>query len=422
MQSRMAARRITLLSRTAGRQSVSKHVGVRYNASMPGASSSTSTSTSQQLLSPFVAAAIGGGVVLAGGYAYYHFSGIRDVVQSAQSVHSTIKSARDAALEKPNEVIQFLRITAKAYVLFIPGLSGLIDASFDLIDQLEKTHRAEVSAIVNKTYADLQEAVKDGKVDAPTGQKVFEIFKRQFAELAEVAKKAANEVLQPVLEQHPELREWLGGRWTEIQQTYQSLSQTDVSQQAQRIYSDTSAQLVGLFQSGVSATSLTEAKALLDEKSQQISELELYEKGEEEYLKDAPDQLKKFFSDEETVKNLLSGGGGTAAITAVWNKVKEVEGRGKWDDKSVQEVQDFVRQKMEEARKKGGSQGEADRSSAQGWLKGVPGVEQALQTAKGIDISSLSQIATTKSGEAKKLVEKTYSDGLSVLKGKSEGA
>ncbi|KAG8907281.1 hypothetical protein FRC01_007740 [Tulasnella sp. 417] len=389
---------------------------------MPSASSSTSASASQQLLSPLIAAAIGGGVVLAGGYAYYHFSGIRDFVQSAQSVHSTVNSAKDAALQKPNEVIEFLRHTAKAYVLFIPGLSGLIDASFDLIDQLEKTHRQEVSAIVNRTYADLQEAVKDGKVDAPTAQKVFEIFKRQFAELAEVARKAANEVLQPVLEQHPKLKGWLGGRWNEIQQTYQSLSQTDVSQQAQRIYSDTSAQLVGLFQSGVSAASLTEAKALLDEKSQEISDLELYEKGEEEYLKDAPDRLKKFFGDEETVKSLLGGGGATAAITAVWKKVKEVEERGKWDNGSVQEVEDFVRQKIEEARKKGGSQGEADRRSAQGWLGSVPGVEQALQTAKAIDISSLSQIATTKSGEAKKLVEKTYSDGLSVLKGKSEGA
>ncbi|KAG8907282.1 hypothetical protein FRC01_007741, partial [Tulasnella sp. 417] len=311
-----------------------------------GASSTTSMSASQQLLLPFLAAIIGGGVVLGGGYGYYHFSGIRNVVQSAQSVHSTIVAARDAALEKPNEAIQFLRTIAKASALFIPGLSGLIDASFDLIDRLEKTHREEVSAIVNKTYADLHEVVKDGKVDAQIAQKVFEIFKRQLAELAEVAKKAANEILQPVLEQHPELKEWLGGRWTELQQAYQSLSQTDVAQQAQQIFNDASAQLIGLFQSGVSATSLSEAKALLDEKSQEISELELYEKEQEKYLKNAPDRLKKLFSDEETMKSLLRRGGGTA----VWNKVKEVEERGTWDDKSVKEVEDFVQQKIKEAK------------------------------------------------------------------------
>ncbi|KAG8902721.1 hypothetical protein FRC01_009487, partial [Tulasnella sp. 417] len=368
-------------------------------------------------------------------YGYYHFSGTRDLVQTAQSVQSSIKSAKDTALEKtpsPNEVIQFLRSTAKSYGSFIPGASAYIDASFDAIDQLEQTHREEVSAIVKKTYDDLREAVKDGKADAQTAKKVFDIFKRQSAELAEVAKKATNDVLQPVLEKHPELKEKLGGGWTEIQETYQSLKETEVAQQAQQIYDETSAQLVDLFKSGFSATSLTKAKTLLDEKSQQISELskkaakELYEKGQEQYLKNAPDGLKKFFSDDETMKSLLGGGvgvgGGTATIMAVWNKVKEVGEKGKWDDKRVQEVKDFVQQKIDEVKKKGGPQLDAAWSAAQGWLKNVPGGEKALETAKDIDISSLSQIATSKSEDAKKLMEETYSDVLSVLKEKSEKA
>ncbi|KAG8955056.1 hypothetical protein FRC00_005586, partial [Tulasnella sp. 408] len=368
-------------------------------------------------------------------YGYYHFSGARELVQTAQSVQTSLKSAKDTALEKtpsPNEVLQFLRSTAKSYGSFIPGASSYIDASFDAIDQLEQTHREEVSAIVKKTYDDLRAVVKDGKADAQTAKKVYEIFKRQSAELAEVAKKATNDVLQPVLEKHPELKEKLGGGWTEIQETYQSLKETDLAQQAQQIYDETSSQLVDIFQSGFSATSLTKAKTLLDEKSQQITELskkaakELYEKGQEQYLKNAPDGLKKFFSDDETMKNLLGGGvgvgGGTATIMAVWNKVKEVGEKGKWDDKSVQEVKDYVQQKIDEAKKKGGPQFDAAWSAAQGWLKSVPGGEKALETAKDIDISALSQIATSKSEDAKKLLEETYSDVLSVLKEKSEKA
>ncbi|KAG8921876.1 hypothetical protein FRC00_008100, partial [Tulasnella sp. 408] len=86
------------------------------------------------------------------------------------------------------------------------------------------------------------------------------------------------------------------------------------------------------------------------------------------------------------------------------------------------EVKDYVQQKIDEAKKKGGPQFDAAWSAAQGWLKSVPGGEKALETAKDIDISALSQIATSKSEDAKKLLEETYSDVLSVLKEKSEKA
>lgn len=76
-------------------------------------------------------------------------------------------------------------------------------------------------------------------------------------------------------------------------------------------------------------------------------------------MKNAPEELKKFFSDDGTRKSLLGLGAGTASVVAVWNKVKEVGEKGRWDDKSVQEVKDFVQQTIEEARKKGGPQFEA---------------------------------------------------------------
>lgn len=178
--------------------------------------------------------------------------------------------------------------------------------------------------------------------------------------------------------------EKLGRGWTQIQETDQSL--TDLAQDAQKIYDDTSSQLVDLFKSGFSTTSLVKAKTLLDEKAQQISELsqkagkELYEKGQEEYLKNAPEGLKKFFNDDEMMKSILGSGAGTVAV---WNKIKEVGEKGKWDDKGVQEVKDFVQQKIEEA--KGGPQFDAAWSAAQGWLKSVPGGEKALETAKDIE-------------------------------------
>ncbi|KAG8973023.1 hypothetical protein FRB90_010031, partial [Tulasnella sp. 427] len=355
------------------------------------------------------------------------------LVQTAQSVHATLKSAKDTALEKtlsPNELLQFLRTTAKSYGSLIPGASAYIDASFDAIDQLEQTHRDEVSAIVQKTYDELRDTVKGGQVDVQTAKKVYDIFKRQAAELAEVAKKAADDVLQPVLDKHPEVKEKLGGGWTEIQSTYQSLKSTDLAKEAQKIYDDTSSQLVDLFKSGFSAASLVKAKTLLDEKAKEITELskkaakEAYEKGQEEYLKNAPDGLKKFFGDQDTVTSLLGAGGGTATILAVWNRVKEIgeKSKGKWDDASVQEIKDFVQSKIEEAKKKGGPQFEVAWNAAQGWLKNVPGGEKALETAKDIDISALSRIATDKSDDAKKLLEETYSDVLGVLKEKSEKA
>ncbi|KAG8943369.1 hypothetical protein FRC04_002925 [Tulasnella sp. 424] len=320
-----------------------------------GASSPTSPSASQQM-SPLVAAVIGGGVVLVGVYGYSHFSGTHAFVQTPHPVQSTIKPAKDTPLDKtlpPNEIIQLLRSTVKSYIFFIPGASAFVDASFDTIDRLEQTHREEVDAIVKRTYAELLEVTKNGRVDAPTAVKVLDVLKRLTAELAEVAQKAAK---------HPEVTEKLGGAWTDIQRTFQSLKDADLAQQAERIFHDTSSQLVRII------------KSHIDEEAQQILELsrkaakELYEKGQEEYLKNAPEELKKFFSDDETVKGLLGTGAGTARVVAVWAKVKEVGQKGRWDDKSVREVKDFVQRKIEEAKdqRKGGERKDGQKGGEKG--------------------------------------------------------
>lgn len=307
-------------------------------------------------MSPLVAAVIGGGIVLVGVYGYSHFSGTHALVQTPQPVQSTTKPAKDTPLDKalpPSEIIQLLRSTVKSYIFFIPGASAFVDASFDTIDRLEQTHREEVDAIVKRTYAELLEVTKNGRVDAPTAVKVLDVLKRLTAELAEVAQKATK---------HPEVTEKLGGAWTDIQRTFQSLKDADLAQQAERIFHDTSSQLVRII------------KSHIDEEAQQILELsqkatkELYEKGQEEYLKNAPEELKKFFSDDETVKGLLGTGAGTARVVAVWAKVKEVGQKGRWDDKSVREVKDFVQRKIEEAKdqRKGGERKDGQKGGEKG--------------------------------------------------------
>ena len=66
------------------------------------------------------------------GYAYYHFSGTKKVIDNAKAFKTSVVQAKDKLAEKtpePRVIIQYLRSTAKAYAGFIPGSSGYVDAT-----------------------------------------------------------------------------------------------------------------------------------------------------------------------------------------------------------------------------------------------------------------------------------------------------
>ena len=89
---------------------------------------------------------VGGLAVFTVGYGYYHFSGAKTAVNYMKKGHayltSTSKSLQDSAPE-PNEALQWLRKTSKAYAGFIPGASYYVDQAFNDLDAVHSMYLRE---------------------------------------------------------------------------------------------------------------------------------------------------------------------------------------------------------------------------------------------------------------------------------------
>ncbi|KAG8924398.1 hypothetical protein FRC02_010455 [Tulasnella sp. 418] len=322
----------------------------------------------------------------------------------------------------------------------IPGASSYVDASFDTLDELRQTHGEEVNAIVQKTYDDIKKVVGKGQMDFKTASEVVSILQRQGSQLLDLANKAGQDIIGPVLDKHPEVKEKLGGSWEDIQRLTRDVGNSEVASQAKKIADDTKRRLADIFQSGFSPESISKAKDLVETKSKEIKQLmekagkEAWEKGSKEYQKyldKAPDEVKKVLSpDGDSIKTLLSGSGGVAAATTIWAKVKEIgSSKAGFDEKNAKELKDLVEQKVREAKDSASSSStfksinlDSIWKHAQGWLKSVPGGEKALEQVQDIDVSALSKVVQSRSQDAEKLAQETYSEILQVLKDKSEKA
>ncbi|KAG8908216.1 hypothetical protein FRB99_008281 [Tulasnella sp. 403] len=359
------------------------------------------------------------------GYAYYHFSGIKDLADLSRSVHRNLRAAKESAFEKardPNQLIQHFRDTAKSYAVFIPGASSYVDTTFDALEELHRTHKEEVEAILGKGYQDLRVAVRDGKMDGPTLAKVMAVFKQQSSELLELTGKVGADVVGPVLDKHPELKEKLGHGWDDLTRLVQEAKDTDVAQQAQDLYRDTIKQLVDIYRKGFSPEALAKARELVDTKAKEVKELsqaaaqKVWEKGQKEYLSKAPDDVKKLLSDSGTISALTTGSGAAAVATGVWGKVREIaQAKGGFNEENTKQLKDLLQEKIKQAKEKAAE----SNVSLESWLKSVPGGEKALSS---IDRGALTKLATSTGEEAQNLRQETYSEILQVLKSKSERA
>ncbi|TFY50651.1 hypothetical protein EVJ58_g10953 [Rhodofomes roseus] len=151
-------------------------------------------------------------------YAWYHFSGAKTAQNAAKQAHGyyedTKRSIAENAPKNPNEVIEFLRKTAKTYVGVIPGASSYVDSTFDALGELHATHGEEVEKILQQGYDEIRQILQDGKsgADMQTGLKVMEVLQRSSSQLEEVGKRAGQDAFQKLGERYPELKEKLGGK------------------------------------------------------------------------------------------------------------------------------------------------------------------------------------------------------------------
>jgi len=287
---------------------------------------------------------VGGGAVLAVLYGYYHFSGVKTAVQTAQSAKGYVDDALNKFKlqlpDKPqnaNDAISILKDTAGKYAAFIPGGRGYVDSAFKDVEAIRKNHGQEVDNIAQDAYNDLRKISAQG-INLDSAGKVFDVLANHLSRLYDVAGDAAEDIL----ENHPELKEKYGGSKEQLKK-FSEKYRDEATKQVKEVQG----QVQDIFKNGLDWSAVQKIQKLIEdltEKSKQAgNELskQATEKGGEalqqakkqggDALQQAKKQGESFLSSSPQIKKLLEDNSDAlknVSITEVMEKVQEAVSSG----------------------------------------------------------------------------------------------
>ena len=359
--------------------------------------------------------AIGGGVVFALGYGYYHFSGAKTLVQTAKSISSNFKTAgkrlKDSSPE-PNEALDYLRKTASSYAAFIPGAKAYVDSAFDDLDAIRHKHGKEVDDIVREAYNELKAIPSEKGLTLEGAQQAWDIIQKHMSKLGHLASDAATDILN----NHPELKEKVGGNIDQLKQMGEKYGP-----EAKKQVDQTWQQIQDIVKGGVSAESANKIRQVVQEKIEFVKKMgdEAWKKGMEQanpYLEKNP-KVKELV--EKNAESLKQGN-----VSQLWTMVKEAASSGNTED-----LEKYIKSTAEKAKQRGSQfAGGMGGGSLQEYFKQIPGADQVLPRIEqlqgiakkhGKEAEQLAkeaweevgQVLSRKIGEAEKLAEKARKEG-----------
>lgn len=268
----------------------------RFNSTKPNVSSS------HVLKSPILTGAVGGLTALCGGYAWYYFSGTKEIVDAARSTIKPLESRKATiAYRTPskNEILSFIKLNRSPHVLFIPGTS----TAFEELEELASFDGKELEKIVLDAHNDLRGVIGEGGgMDPETTQKFMDIFILLTGQLQNLAKDAGIKFLddRPQFRHGVEILEEYGKRY---------------GPETQKIVDETMKQIQEIINQGSSASGLSKAAQLVNEKTREIRKVgreaaeKEWESGIKEvnpYLDKLPQDVKKIVDENiDSVKETL---------------------------------------------------------------------------------------------------------------------
>ncbi|KAL5528657.1 hypothetical protein ACEPAF_7793 [Sanghuangporus sanghuang] len=182
---------------------------------------SSSGSSSRSYDASHVAAGVAGGLtVTVAGYAWYHTSGLKTVVQTSKDMKSYLQSTRDKVLTKANETaknpsqaLSNLRDIAKSYTFYIPGAGSYIDDTFEELQYIYEKHADEMDSILKETSEELIRATQNGRPDAETARNIASIVGKAISKMKQLGDKVGG----TALDMHPAAKEMLGSSYEQFQ-------------------------------------------------------------------------------------------------------------------------------------------------------------------------------------------------------------
>ena len=335
---------------------------------------------------------IGGGIVFAGGYGYYHFSGAKTMVTTAHQTKAYFENAQKKFAEatpEPNEILQWLRQTAISYAAFIPGAKGYINTAFDDLDAVHNKHGDKVDKILKQAYDEIKGVTKDKGMSVETATQVWEILQERLKQIGELAGDAASDILN----NHPGIKEKVGGNLDQLKEMGDKYGP-----EAKKQVDQTWQQIQDIIKGGVSMETATKIRSLVEEKEEVVRKL-----GDEAWKK-GMEQAKPYLDKSPKVKELIENNADALKqgnVAELWEKLK-----GSVQSGNTDALEQYVKSAVDKTKSQGSSMG----GDMDKYLKMIPGADKILPK-----LSQLQEIGQKHGKEAESLLKETFDEIQQVL-------
>ncbi|KAL6901754.1 hypothetical protein GGI43DRAFT_403827 [Trichoderma evansii] len=398
ISTRSAARLPLSQSRLALR--IPKRQPIRFQSTSSTSSSSSATAAGGGSLGAGIIGGVAGAALFYGIYSFTPAgrtaSKLNKAVKEAEKKYQEAAKKLQANTPSSSQAVDSIKQFAYSYVGWIPGGRGFVDAAFKDWETVRKEHAEEADKIVNDAYRKFQEISKSGLS--------LETASRAYDALADLAKKIANltgDALSDVVDNHPQLKEKLGGNIDQLKQMGEQYGP-----EAKKQVDETWSQIKDIFAGGFSAANLAKAKELIDEKTKQVQKLgeEAWKKG----LEEAKPLLDKSPKVKELVENnadALKNGN----VKELFDKVRDAVKSGDLGD-----LEKYVKQAKE---KIGDKVSESGWGSLNQYLDKIPQGSEILTK-----LQDMGRVAQEHKEEGEKLLKETLGDIQKVLEEKGKKA
>lgn len=326
------------------------------------------------------------------GYAWYHFSGAKTAVSTVKQTkdyyESTINKVKENAPE-PNEALDYLRKQATFYAGFVPGGKSVVDNTFKDIDLIREKHGADVDKIVSETYKELKQ-VTDKGLSVESASEAWQVLSKALGRIASLAGDAS----QQVIENHPMLKEKVGGNIDQLRSLADKLGP-----EAKQKFDQTWEEVQDILKGGLDASTLDRIRQLVQKKTSEVQKLG--EKAWEQSLQEAKPFLDKNPQVKELLEknrsSLLSGN-----ITKLFQQLKQAATSG-----NAQGLESYIKEATQKIKDSS--------SSLEGYLDMLPGGSELLPK-----FEQFQELSIKHSKDAERLAKETIDEISQVLSKKLE--
>ncbi|KAM7189232.1 hypothetical protein V8F20_010236 [Naviculisporaceae sp. PSN 640] len=314
-----------------------------------------------------------------------------------QEAVSTLKAKTPNTDEAINSIKQF----CYSYVAWIPGGRQYVDIAFKDFESVRETNRDETDKLINDAYRKFQDIAKSGlSVESLT--KTYDALRDLSQQLAKIAGKSVDQIL----ENHPELKDKVGGPIEQLKQMGDQYGP-----EAKKMVNDTWDQVGEVMAGGFSAANIDKIRKLVEEKSQQLKKF-----GDQAWAKGL-DQAKPYLDKNPKLKSLIMDNQDllkNGDVTGLFKRVKSAAESG-----DLSSLQEYVKSTVDKA---SGSASKASGLTSGGFASLAQFMGGQQGSALKDNIQLLSKVIEEHASEGEDLLKETRDDLKKLLEDKAKKA